>query len=84
MIYKDGVSYECVVCYCRLIVYASIIGMLLLISGNVEFSDGEKAFWAIDSMGRLSLDADEPGYKPSEEDIEVFQEKLREELKNMQ
>ncbi|MFC5050996.1 hypothetical protein ACFPK9_10255 [Rubritalea spongiae] len=46
-------------------------------SGSVSFSDGEKALWMIDEMGRLSLDADTPGYQPEEEDLIKFQEKLR-------
>ena len=33
--YEDSVSHECIVC---LIVYASIIGMLLIISGNIELN----------------------------------------------
>ena len=51
-----------------------------LVSGRVTFSDGEKALWAIDQMGRLSLDADTPGYKPDEEDMITFQEQLRDKL----
>lgn len=54
------------------------------ISGSVEFSDGEKALWSIDQMGRLNLDADEPGYRPSELDLQMFQDKLREHLQSMQ
>lgn len=46
-------------------------------SGSVCFSDGEKAIWSIDQSGRLSLDADTPGYQPDEEDLIKFQEKLR-------
>jgi hypothetical protein len=46
-------------------------------SGSVSFSDGEKALWMIDQMGRLSLDADTPGYQPDEEDLIKFQEQLR-------
>jgi len=53
------------------------------ISGSVEFSDGEKALWSIDQMGRLNLDADEPGYRPSELDIQLFQDQLRDQLKGM-
>jgi len=53
------------------------------ISGRVEFSDGEKALWGIDQMGRLSLDSDTPGYKPSEEDITKFQDQLRAQLETM-
>lgn len=62
----------------------SIVRAGAAISGHVEFSDGEKALWSIDSMGRLNLDADEPGYKPSEEDLLAFQEKLRGQLQGMQ
>ena len=54
------------------------------ISGSVEFSDGEKAIWAIDQMGSLDLDADTAGYRPTELDIQKFQDKLREHLKSMQ
>ena len=54
------------------------------ISGSVEFSDGEKAIWAIDQMGSLDLDADTAGYRPTELDIQMFQDKLREHLKSMQ
>lgn len=54
------------------------------ISGSVEFSDGEKAGWSIDSMGRLNLDADEVGYRPSEMDLQMFQDKLREHLQGIQ
>ena len=46
-------------------------------SGSVSFSDGEKALWMIDETGRLSLDADTPGYNPEEDDLINFQEKLR-------
>lgn len=49
-------------------------------SGRVEFSDGEKALWAIDQMGRLSVDADTAGYQPDEDDLITFQEKLRDML----
>ncbi|MEO1857675.1 MAG: hypothetical protein ABGY95_09995 [Rubritalea sp.] len=46
-------------------------------SGSVTFSDGEKALWMIDQEGRLSIDADTPGYQAEEEDLIKFQEKLR-------
>ena len=48
-----------------------------LVSGKVTFSDGEKAVWMLDQMGRPSLDPDTAGYRPSEEDIVDFQVKLR-------
>lgn len=51
-----------------------------MVSGSVVFSDGEKALWMIDEMGRLGLDPTTPGYQPSEPDIGVFQEELRRKL----
>jgi len=54
------------------------------VSGSVEFSDGEKASWAIDQMGQLNLDADEADYRPSEMDVQMFQDKLREHLQGME
>lgn len=53
-------------------------------SGSVEFCDGERAVWSVDSMGRLSLDADEPGYRPNELDLQLFQDELREQLQGKQ
>ncbi|MFK7849949.1 MAG: hypothetical protein AB8D78_03125 [Akkermansiaceae bacterium] len=49
-----------------------------IISGRVEFSDGESAIWKIDQTGRPSLDPTTPGYQPSQEDILEFQTQLRE------
>ena len=51
-----------------------------VVSGTVVFSDGVKATWALDQMGRLALDAGSPGYQPSPEDIEVFQQELSRQL----
>ena len=48
-----------------------------LVSGNVEFSDGEKALWSLDQAGRPSLDPKTAGYQPSQEDIMEFQTQLR-------
>ena len=48
-----------------------------LVSGSVTFSDGETAVWMIDQTGRMGLDPDTAGYRPSPEDITQFQEKLR-------
>lgn len=48
-----------------------------MVSGQVTFTDGEKALWALDQMGRFSLDSDTPTYRPSEDDMQDFQEKLR-------
>jgi hypothetical protein len=49
-----------------------------MVSGKVTFSDGEKAVWMIDQYGRPGLDPDQPGYRPSPEDIESFQSQLSE------
>ena len=46
-------------------------------SGDVVFSDGEKAEWIVDQLGRLSLVAKTEGYKPSQEDIAEFQMQLQ-------
>ena len=48
-----------------------------LVSGQVTFSDGVSAQWHLDQMGRLALDAKQPGYKPSDEDLQAFQTQLR-------
>ncbi|MGC1479156.1 MAG: hypothetical protein WA771_01530 [Chthoniobacterales bacterium] len=48
-----------------------------IISGKVTFSDGEAAGWYLDQMGRLGLDADTPGYRPSETDVIAFQNELQ-------
>lgn len=49
-----------------------------LVSGKVTFSDGETAIWMLDQYGRPGLDADTPGYRPSQEDIIDFQKQLSE------
>ena len=48
-----------------------------LVSGTVRFSDGVTASWMLDQFGRLALDAGKKKYKPSEQDVEAFQEELR-------
>jgi len=52
-----------------------------VVSGTVVFSDGVKAAWAVDNLGRMVLDpgANE-GYRPSEEDIRAFQEELKSQI----
>ncbi len=47
-----------------------------LISGTVVFSDGTKASWLLDQMGRLGLDGVSRDYRPSEEDMTAFQQEL--------
>jgi len=51
-----------------------------MVSGTVVFSDGEKARWLIDPYGRFGFEPETPGYRPSQEDMQVFQMKLRAEL----
>lgn len=48
------------------------------LTGTVVFSDGVKADWGITQDGRFSLDAEKPGYRPSNDDLKTFQLKLRE------
>ncbi len=48
-----------------------------MVSGKVTFSDGETAVWMLDQTGRPGLDPDTEGYRPSQEDIGVFQKQLR-------
>ena len=46
-------------------------------TGTVVFSDGVKADWGFTNDGRFALDAGDPAYKPSREDLSDFQMKLR-------
>lgn len=55
----------------------SILKPGALVSGSARFSDGVKAEWAIDQHGRLAFTPDQEGYKPSSEDLQVFQQKLQ-------
>ena len=48
------------------------------LTGSVVFSDGVKAEWGFTNDGRFALEADDPAYKPSREDLQNFQLKLRE------
>ncbi len=48
-----------------------------VVAGKVTFSDGKGAAWSLDQMGRLGLQTDEEGYKPSEEDVMEFQMELQ-------
>lgn len=47
-----------------------------LISGKVTFSDGQKASWFLDQMGRLGLNGAPQGYQPPPADIPLFQQQL--------
>ena len=46
-------------------------------SGEVTFSDGKKATWMLDQMGRLGLDGVPKGYQPAQEDVRDFQMQLQ-------
>ena len=54
-----------------------------LISGNVQFSDGQSAAWYMDQMGRLGLAPKQQGYKPSPADLQSFQQGLEVELSKL-
>jgi len=54
-----------------------------LASGKVTFSDGQKAEWYLDQMGRLGVVPSQTGYKPSAADVQQFQMALQEELQRM-
>jgi hypothetical protein len=47
-----------------------------VVSGKVTFSDGQRAMWYLDQMGRLGLDPDVAGYRPAREDVGDFQRQL--------
>jgi hypothetical protein len=47
-----------------------------IVSGNVTFSDGVSCAWSLDQFGRLALSASQPGYRPSQSDLEEFQTEL--------
>ena len=51
-----------------------------LVSGSVTFSDGNKARWFFDQMGRFGFEPELPGYQPSAEDSRAFQTQLQAEI----
>jgi hypothetical protein len=51
-----------------------------LVSGKVTFSDGQNAEWSLDQTGRLALTAQQKGYRPSQADVQAFQQALQNEL----
>jgi hypothetical protein len=52
-----------------------------MVSGTVVFSDGVRARWMIDNTGRFGMDADDPSYRPSDDDMRMFQMQLQSELR---
>jgi hypothetical protein len=51
-----------------------------IISGKVNFSDGQIADWYLDQTGRLGVVPKVAGYKPSAEDVKEFQLALQQEV----
>ncbi len=51
------------------------------VSGTVEFASGAKGQWFVDHMGRLAVSPEEGSSKPTEEDIQEFQEELQNTLR---
>ncbi len=51
-----------------------------VVSGRVQFSDGQGGAWLIDQMGRPGLVTDQQGYRPSPGDVAEFQAQLQNEL----
>ena len=54
-----------------------------VVSGQVTFSDGKKAGWYLDQIGRLGVLPEEPGYKPSQGDLMIFEGELQGALQKM-
>ncbi len=54
-----------------------------VVSGKVTFSDGQKADWYLDQMGRMGVAPAQKGYKPSQMDVMEFQELLQMELQKL-
>ena len=48
-----------------------------IVSGKANFAGGNSASWWLDQMGRLGMDADDPDYKPSEQELMSFQKELQ-------
>lgn len=53
----------------------------MIVAGKVTFSDGKSAEWYLDQMGRLGMNPEDPGHKPSEPDLMAFQQELQKVLK---
>lgn len=49
----------------------------VMASGRVTFTDGQSGMWYVDEMGRLGVDPDTEGYRPTEPDILAFQKELQ-------
>ena len=54
-----------------------------IVSGKVTFSDGQKADWYLDQLGRLGVVPAQQGYKPPAADVQQFQMALQEQLQRL-
>jgi hypothetical protein len=54
-----------------------------IVSGSVTFSDGQRAAWYLDQMGRLGLAPEQKGYRPTTPDLQAFQEELQRQLQSL-
>ena len=54
-----------------------------LISGKVNFSDGQIADWYLDQSGRLGVVPKQAGYKPAAADVQEFQLALQREVQKL-
>ncbi len=54
-----------------------------MVSGGVQFSDGQTGAWYMDQTGRLGVAPSKQGYKPSAPDVEAFQMALEKELSRL-
>lgn len=52
-----------------------------LISGKADFGGGKIVSWWLDQMGRLGMDAGDPDFRPSEEQVLSFQTELQKVLR---
>ncbi len=52
-----------------------------IVSGSVVFSDGNKARWYFDQMGRFGFEPELLGYTPPEADMQSFKVQLSQELR---
>ena len=51
-----------------------------VVSGKVNFSDGQVADWYLDQTGRLGVVPKQTGYKPTADDVKDFQLALQQEV----
>lgn len=49
----------------------------VMASGRVTFGDSQSGMWYVDEMGRLGIDPDTAGYRPTEADLLAFQSELQ-------